>query len=185
MPSNLNGVVSIWRKDFQVGRNPPNKQANKQTKTQINLFVCLFRVFRSTWEFYTYFETSPLPMKAIGFWPMLGTCGHWAWVFFSVSHILWHGKSFYNGLRGLMTLIPFCERFAVELSLPNLMTYVCCCLDSNYQPSACGANALTYDAIAAAPKLINCKHATMHRTFLKNVNHTFAIYNQDCWVDYS
>ena len=40
------------------------------------------------------------------------------WGFFSVPHLLWHGASNYNGhLRGPVTLIPFAERLAVELSL--------------------------------------------------------------------
>ena len=32
---------------------------------------------------------------------MPGNQGHWAWVFFNVQHLLWHGASDYNGhLRG-------------------------------------------------------------------------------------
>ena len=41
------------------------------------------------------------------------------WGFFSVPHLLWHGASVYNGhLWGSVTLTPFAERSAVELSLP-------------------------------------------------------------------
>ena len=40
------------------------------------------------------------------------------WGFFSVSHLLWYGASFYNGhLRGPVTLTPIAERLPVELSL--------------------------------------------------------------------
>ena len=39
-------------------------------------FVCLFRGFRPTREFFTHFKTSPLPVKGCKFRRMLGTCGH-------------------------------------------------------------------------------------------------------------
>ena len=42
-----------------------------------NMFFHLFGVFRSTREFFTYTETSPLPVKGCLFWPMLGTHRHW------------------------------------------------------------------------------------------------------------
>ena len=46
------------------------------------------------------------------------------WGFFSVSYLLWHGESVYNGqLRGSMTLTPNAERLAVELLLPVLTTF--------------------------------------------------------------
>ena len=32
------------------------------------------------------------------------------WGFFSVLHVLWHGASFYSGLRGPVTLTPIAER---------------------------------------------------------------------------
>ena len=45
------------------------------------------------------------------------------WGFFSVSHLLWHGSSVYNGhLRGPVTLTPIAERLAVELSRPVFTT---------------------------------------------------------------
>ena len=48
------------------------------------------------------------------------------WGFFSVPHLLWHGRTLYNGhLRGPVTLKPVAERLAVELSLPVLTIYVC------------------------------------------------------------
>ena len=46
-------------------------------------------------------------------------------VFFSVPHLLCHGACVDNGyLRGPVTLTPIVERLAVELSLPDFMTYV-------------------------------------------------------------
>ena len=37
---------------------------------------CLFEVFHHTQEFFTYVETSPLPVKGYNFWAMLGNHGH-------------------------------------------------------------------------------------------------------------
>ena len=37
---------------------------------------CLFGVFRPTQEFFTYMDTSPLPVKGYNFVPMLVICGH-------------------------------------------------------------------------------------------------------------
>ena len=46
--------------------------------------------------------------------------GHWAG-FFSVSHLLWHEASVYNGhLWGPVTLTSIAERLVIELSLPDL-----------------------------------------------------------------
>ena len=40
-----------------------------------------------------------------------------------VPRLLWHGTSVYNGhLRGLVAYTPIAERYALELSLPVLMT---------------------------------------------------------------
>ena len=47
-----------------------------------------------------------------------------------------------------MTLTPVAERLAVELSLPVFTTLVCRGWDSNTQPSALVATALTDCAIA-------------------------------------
>ena len=72
------------------------------------------------------------------------------WGFFSVPHLLWHEASVYNGhLRGPLTLTPIAERLTVELKIPILTTYVCSDWDSNTQPSACRAYALTHCATAA------------------------------------
>ena len=60
------------------------------------LFVCLShsRIFHP-------FETSPLPVKAFPFWPLLGTHGHWAVRVLNVPHVLGHGATLYDGhLRG-------------------------------------------------------------------------------------
>ena len=83
------------------------------------------------------------------------------WRFFSVPHLLWHGASVYNGhLRRPVTLSPYlggpvtlpspAERVAVELSLPVFTTKICRGWDSNTKPAACGTNALTHCATAAA-----------------------------------
>ena len=77
------------------------------------------------------------------------------WGFFSVSHLLWHGASVYNCyLREPVTLTPIAESLAEELSQPVFTSYVCRCWDSNYQPSAYGANALTHCATVAAKFLV-------------------------------
>ena len=63
------------------------------------------------------------------------------------------GHTFIIHFRGPVTLIPIAERFTVELSLPVLTTLVCRGWDSNNQPSACGANALTHCATATVPQV--------------------------------
>ena len=55
-----------------------------------------------------------------------------------------------------MTLIRIADRLAVELSLPDIATLVCRGWDSNTKHSACGVNALTHSATAAA-RLSVCK----------------------------
>ena len=121
---------------------------------RIGLFVCLFvlGVYCPTREFFTYIETSTslLPVKGCEFKPMLGTNSYWA------VRVLWRapptvkGVSVYNcHLRGPVTLTLVEERLAMELSLPVFTTYVCRGWDSNNQPSACKANALTHCTTAA------------------------------------
>ena len=76
--------------------------------------------------------------------------------FFIVPHLLWHEESVYNGhIRGPLTLTPIAERFEVELSLPFFTDYVCRGWDSNTQPFACEAIALTDCATAAVQKIWN------------------------------
>ena len=73
------------------------------------------------------------------------------WMFFGVPHLLWHGKSVYNGhLRGPVTLTSIAERLAEELSLPVFTTSVCRGWDSNAKPSECEANAISF-------------HSTIHK----------------------
>ena len=85
------------------------------------LFVCLFRGFSPTREFFTHIEPSPLPVKAANFDICSVLMAIEQWEFFSVPHLLWHGPSVYTGhLRGPVTLTPIAERLAVELSLPVL-----------------------------------------------------------------
>ena len=40
-------------------------------------YIRLFVGLRPTRKFFTHMETSPLPVKGIKFWPLLGTHGHW------------------------------------------------------------------------------------------------------------
>ena len=42
----------------------------------LNVFVCLYGVYRPTWNCFYRMETSSLPVKGCKFWPMLGTHGH-------------------------------------------------------------------------------------------------------------
>ena len=47
------------------------------------------------------------------------------WGFVRVPHLLWNGASIYKGhLGGLVTLTPVAVRFAVELSVPVITTWV-------------------------------------------------------------
>ena len=46
--------------------------------TPVSVFVCLFGVCRSIWEFFTHMETSPLPVKGCKCRPMLNTYGNWS-----------------------------------------------------------------------------------------------------------
>ena len=75
------------------------------------------------------------------------------WGFFNVPH-LWHRATLYNGhLWGSLILTPFAERLEVlevELSLPLFTTKIYRSRDSNIQPSACEANALTHRTTATA-----------------------------------
>ena len=59
------------------------------------LFVCFFWGFRTTRDFLTHMETSPLPLKGCKFWPIFGVSG--------IFEDTWHS--------------PISERLAVELSL--------------------------------------------------------------------
>ena len=115
------------------------------------LFVCLFWVVRPTREFCTHLESSLVPVKGCIYELCSAFMAIEQWGFFSVPHLLWHGASVYDThLRGPVTLKPVAESLAVDLSLPVLSTKVCRCWDSNIQPSACRANALTQYATVAA-----------------------------------
>ena len=114
----------------------------------ICLFLCWF--FRPTREYFTRMETSPLPVKGCKYFDICSATmimEHWAFV--SVPHLLWHRSSGYNGhLWGPVTLTPFAECLVVELRGR----------DSDTQPSACGATALTHCATAAVKKLWRDMH---------------------------
>ena len=131
-----------------------------------------FGVFRPTREFFIHLETSPLPVKGCKFWPMLGTYGQW--VFFHVPHLLWHGAPVYNGhLRGPVTLTPIAFQLAVEQSLPVLKAKVCCGWESNTQPYACRAIALTHCATAASTCIV--PYFTDIREYLNAMKHSIEL----------
>ena len=68
---------------------------------------------KTTREFFTHMELSPLLVKGCKFWPLLGIHGHWAWQwgFISMPHFLWPRTSVYNDhLRGSVTFTPVAER---------------------------------------------------------------------------
>ena len=68
-----------------------------------------------------------------------------------MPHLLGYKTAVNNGhLRGPVTLTPIADHLAEELSLPILSPKVCRGWDSNAQPSACRANALTHCATVAA-----------------------------------
>ena len=76
------------------------------------------------------------------------------WGFFIVPHLLRHMAFVYTGhLRGPVRITPIAELLGVELSLPVSTTRVCRDWDSNTQPSACEAIALTHCATATVPGL--------------------------------
>ena len=109
-------------------------------------FVCLFGVYRPTWEFSFIWRRHHCRWKRANFDLCSALMAIEQWGFFSVPHLLWHEASVHNGhLRGPETLKPIAERVAVELSLPLLRTKVCRGWDSNTKPSA-SVNALTHCA---------------------------------------
>ena len=75
-------------------------------------FNVRFIVFRPTREFFTYLETSRhrCRWRAANFDLCSALLVIEQWEFFCVPHLLWHGAS-------IMTLTPFVERLAVELSI--------------------------------------------------------------------
>ena len=112
-----------------------------------NLFVCLcvflFRVF--------------VP-RAANFDLCSALMAIEQWGFFCMPHLIWHGASFYiynDHLRWPVKLTLNVKRLEFELSLPVLTTLVCCSWNSNTQPFADGANALTHRNTAAAVKKLN------------------------------
>ena len=134
---------------------PPGNSAAK-TAMQFGAIFCLFvfgfivplENFSLIWRRHHY------RIRATNFDTCSALMAIEQWGLFSVPHLLWHGAPVYNGhLRGPVTLTPIAERLAVELSLPVLTTQVCRGWDSNAQPSACGANALTHCATAAVATL--------------------------------
>ena len=84
---------------------------------QLQILFFFFFVYRPTRKFFTYLETSPLPVKGSNFYLCSALMAVEQWGFFNVPHPLRHGPTVYNGyLRGPVTLTCVVERLAVELS---------------------------------------------------------------------
>ena len=116
------------------------------------MFVCMGFSSRSR-IFHSYWVVTITDKRASKFDLCSALMAIEQWRFFSVLHVLWHGESVYNGhLRGPVTLTLIVERLAVELSLPVFTTKICRGWDLNTQPSASGANALTFCATVAVMK---------------------------------
>ena len=56
-----------------------NLEYYRYMKVYTVMCVCLLGVYRSTREFFTHMETSPLPVKGCKFWPLLGIDGFEQW----------------------------------------------------------------------------------------------------------
>ena len=107
------------------------------------------------WEFFTHLKTSPLLVKGCKYWPMHSTYGHWAEgslrchtscdtrhpFIMVISKGPWHSL-----------LLPSVWQWSCQYMF--FTTKVCLVWDSNTQPSACEANALTHCATAAVSCLI-------------------------------
>ena len=71
-------LYSIGRIHFMAGDNIASLHNESMFDNNYGKSVCLFGVFRSTREFFTHFEKSPLPVKGRKFWSLLANYGHWA-----------------------------------------------------------------------------------------------------------
>ena len=138
--------------------------------TQVTLFVCLFvRGFSSQWRIFNSYEY----VTMTGEWLQILTYARHLWLLSGngflachtycdighpfimvISEDLWQSHllpSVWQQICHYLFLLPTSvEWLAVDLSLPVFTTYVCRGWDSNTQLSACGANALTHCAAAAA-----------------------------------
>ena len=103
--------------------NSPDTQHSDWTvQLHVMLNFCLF--IRPTLEFSVIWKRHHCQWRAANYDLCSALMAIEQWGFFSVSHLLWKGSSVYNGhLRGPVTLTPFAERLAVELSLSVIMTY--------------------------------------------------------------
>ena len=78
---------------FQMWRNSPllcvprwfsynlptiNHFSHNKIYRIISLFVCMFRIFHPTGEFFTHLEMLQLLARGYKFWPMISTHDHWA-----------------------------------------------------------------------------------------------------------
>ena len=91
-------------------------------------------------------------------------------------------------------MTPSAERLAMELLLTVLKTCVCSGWDSNTHPSACGANALTHCATAAAALKMNyichqyftnkCKHEPYRKSAMLGVCLILLnLFEKKSWID--
>ena len=116
----LNLKHAIYQRSV-LNKSKPCKNNNVGIKHKevglVVCFVCLFGIYRPTWEFSTYMETSPLLLKGCKFWPMLNTHGNWSssegslacHTYCNMGHLRGH-------LREPVTFTCMAERLAVELS---------------------------------------------------------------------
>ena len=112
-------------------------------------------LYRPAREFVNHMETSPLPVKGCKFWLILDT---------SEGSLACHT---YCDTRHpfIMAIAEDPWHSNLKPSLSVFTTFVCSGLDSNIQPSACGANALIHCATAAVHtklKSISILHACLN-----------------------
>ena len=95
--------------------------------------IFLFMIFRSTWEYFTHLETSPLPVKRYKFWPILMAIEQWRLL--NMLHLLWHGVTLivwsYPRTRHSL-LLPRVWQWSCHYLF--LTTYVCSDRGSNPDP---------------------------------------------------
>ena len=98
--------------------------------------VCWFVLGLSSLSIFTHMEMSPLPVKGCEFWPMLGTHGHWA------VRVLWRATPTVTRDIRLWWSSSGTSDTRTYYRAFSFYTFCVDGLDSNTQPSACGANAL-------------------------------------------
>ena len=114
----------------------------------ICLFVCMFGVYCPTREFFAHMETSTLPVRGCKFWPILGTQDHWVRrVLKCATHTVIRIILLkWSSPRTRDTHI-YCRAFNSGAVTTYFFDLVLSRL--GFQPSFCGANALTHCTTAA------------------------------------